>query len=73
MTKFKELKSTLLSTTTVMLNQTRVNIWLLFLNIYICDLPFDDIDKDLTNYEDDTTPYAYNLESNKAIELPYFL
>ena len=56
-----------------MLNQTRVNIWLLFLNIYICDLPFDDIDKGLANYEDDTTPYAYNLESNKAIELPYFL
>ena len=30
---------------------------------------FDDIDKDLANYVEDTTPYACNAENNKAIEL----
>ena len=34
-----------------------------FFNIYICDLPFDDIDIDLAIYADDTTPYAYNPEN----------
>ena len=34
-----------------------------------CELPFDDIDLDLANYTDDTTPYAYNLENNKTIKL----
>ena len=29
---------------------------------------FDDIDIDLANYVDDTTPYAYNLELDKVIE-----
>ena len=53
--------------TTVMLNLARVNTWLVFWNIYICDLPFDDIDISIANYEDDTTPYVYNLENNKAI------
>ena len=37
----------------------------LFLNIFICDLFFDDIDIDLA---DDTTPYVYNLELDKVIE-----
>ena len=40
----------------------------LFLNNFICDLFFDDIDKDLVNYADDTTPYAYDLELDKVIE-----
>ena len=38
-----------------------------FFNVFICDLLFDDIDIDLTNYADDTTPYAY-LELDKAIK-----
>ena len=29
---------------------------------------FDDIDIDLANYADDTTPYAYDLELDKVIE-----
>ena len=40
----------------------------LFFNIFICDLFFDDIDVDLANYADDTTPYAYDLELDKVIE-----
>ena len=40
----------------------------LFLNIFISDLFFDDIDIDLANYVDDTTPYAYHLELDKIIE-----
>ena len=40
----------------------------LFFNIFICDLFFDDIDIDLANYADDTTPYAYDLELDKVIE-----
>ena len=40
----------------------------LFFNIFICDLFFDDIDIDLVNYADDTTPYAYDLELDKVIE-----
>ena len=41
----------------------------LFLNIFICDLFFDDIVIDLANYADDTTLYAYDLELDKVIEL----
>ena len=41
----------------------------LFFNIFVCDLFFDDIDTDLANYADDTTPYAYGLELDKVIEL----
>ena len=40
----------------------------LFFNIFICNLCFDDIDIDLANYVDDTTPYAYDLELDKVIE-----
>ena len=40
----------------------------LFFNIFICNLFFDDIDIDLANYADDTTPYAYDLEIDKVIE-----
>ena len=40
----------------------------LFFNIFICDLFFDDIDIDLANYADDTTPYGYDLELDKVIE-----
>ena len=40
----------------------------LFFNIFICDLFFDDIDIDLANYADDTTPYAYDLERDKVIK-----
>ena len=39
-----------------------------FFNIFICDLFFDDIDIDLANYADDTTPYTYDLELDKVIE-----
>ena len=60
LTKFKELKSSLLSMTMVMLNLASVKS---FFNIYICDLPFDDIDIDLAIYADDTTPYTYNPEN----------
>ena len=38
-------------------------------NIFIYDLFFDDIDIDLANYADDTTPYAYDLENEKVIKL----
>ena len=41
---------------------------LLFFNIFICDLFFDDINIDLANYADHTTPYAYDLELDKVIE-----
>ena len=41
----------------------------LFFNIFICDFFFDYIDRDLANYADDTTPYAYDLELDKVIEL----
>ena len=40
----------------------------LVFNIFICDLFFDDIDIDLANYADNTTPYAYDLELDKVIE-----
>ena len=40
---------------------------LFFLNIFICDLFFDDIGIDPANYADDTTPYAY-LELVKVIK-----
>ena len=36
----------------------------LFFNILISNLFFDDIDIDLENYADDTTPYAYKRKSN---------
>ena len=39
----------------------------LFLNIFICYLFFDDIDLDLANYADDTTPYAYDLKNGYVI------
>ena len=42
---------------------------LFFFNIFICDLFFDDINIDLANYADDTTPYAYDLENEKVIKL----
>ena len=38
--------------------------------IFICDLLFDDIDMDLANDADDTTPYAYDLEHDKVIKSP---
>ena len=41
----------------------------LLFNIFICDLFFDNIDIDLANYADDTTPYAYDLENEKVIKL----
>ena len=40
----------------------------LFLNIFICELFFDDIDIDLANYADHTTPYVYDLELDKVIK-----
>ena len=40
----------------------------LFFNIFIFDLFFD-IDIDLANYADDTSPYAYDLENEKVIKL----
>ena len=40
----------------------------LFFNIFICDLLCDDIDIDLANYADYTTPYAYDLELDKVIK-----
>ena len=40
----------------------------LFFNIFICDLLVDDIDIDLSNYADDTNPYAYDLEHEKVIK-----
>ena len=40
----------------------------LFFNIFICNLFFNDIDIDLANYADDTTPYAYDLELDKVIK-----
>ena len=40
----------------------------LVFNIFICDLFFDDIDIDLANYADDTTPYPYDLEHDKVIQ-----
>ena len=40
----------------------------LFFNIVVCDLFFDDIDIDLADYADDTTPYAYDIELVKVIE-----
>ena len=42
---------------------------LLFFNIFICNLLFHDIDIDLANYADDTSPYAYDLELDKVIKL----
>ena len=39
---------------------------LLFFKIFICDLFFDDIDIDLANYANDTSPYAYDLELDKV-------
>ena len=40
-----------------------------FFNIFICDLFFDDIDIDLANFADGTTPCAYHLEHEKVIKL----
>ena len=40
----------------------------LFFAIFICDLLFDDIDIDLANYVDDTTPHAYDLERDTVIK-----
>ena len=40
----------------------------LFLNIFIFDLFFDDVDIDLANCADDKTPYAYHLELDKVIK-----
>ena len=40
----------------------------LFFNIFICDLFFHDIDIDLANCADGTTPYAYDLELDKVIQ-----
>ena len=39
-----------------------------FFNIFICYLFFDDIDIDLANYADNTTPCAYDLELDKVIK-----
>ena len=48
----------------------RVNIRTsLVLNVFICNLFLDDIDIDLTNYVDDTTPYAYDLGNGKVVKL----
>ena len=41
---------------------------LLFFNIFICDLFFDDTDIAFANYVDDRTPYAYDLEHDKVIK-----
>ena len=41
----------------------------LLFNIFICDLFFDDINIDLTNYADETTSYDYDLENEKVIKL----
>ena len=41
----------------------------LFFNIFICDLFFDDINIDLSNYVDDTSPYTYYFENEKVIKL----
>ena len=41
---------------------------LLFFNIFIFDLFFEDIDVELANYGDDTTPYVYDLELDKVIK-----
>ena len=41
----------------------------LFLNIFICDLPFDDIYIDTVNYADDPSSYAYGLKNEKLIKL----
>ena len=40
----------------------------LFFNIFICDLFFDYINRDLANYADGTTPYVYDIEPDKVIE-----
>ena len=66
----KGLKSTFRSVNIVMFNQEYHKGQYLdrFFNIFICDLFFDDIDIDLANYADDTTPYAYDLELDKVIE-----
>ena len=41
----------------------------LLFNIFICDLFFDNIDIDLVNYVDDSTPFACHLKSNKLNEI----
>ena len=40
----------------------------LFFNIFIYDLFFYDIDIDLANYADGTTPHTYDLENEKVIQ-----
>ena len=40
-----------------------------FLNIFICDFFFDNINIDLENYADDAAPYAYDLKNEKVIKL----
>ena len=40
----------------------------LFFNIFINDLFFDDINIDLANYADNTTPYVYDLKHGKVIK-----
>ena len=39
-----------------------------YLDLFFCDLFFDDIDIGLANYADDTNPYAYDLEIDKVIK-----
>ena len=40
----------------------------LFFNVLISDLFFDDIDIDLANYADNTSPYTYDHELDKVIK-----
>ena len=41
---------------------------LFFFNILTCDVIFDDIERDLANYEGLTTSYVYSLENIKVIK-----
>ena len=41
----------------------------LLFNIYMCDLFFDIIEIDITNYADDTTPYALDLKLENVVKL----
>ena len=41
----------------------------LLFNIYICDLFFDIIEISITNYTDDTTPYALDSKLENIVKL----
>ena len=41
----------------------------LLFNIYICDLFFDNIETDIANYADDTTPYALDSKLENIVKL----